>query len=261
MRDNLAGNSMHESLHAPAPVVYWQYTGFLEGFTMAFRIHFRSILLALGLVTMSASLSGCGINSVPTAEEEANARWADVQSAYQRRADLIPNLVEVVRGAASSEEDILTQVIEARASASQVQLTTDDLNDPAAIQRFDAAQGQVGGALSRLLVTVERYPELQSQARFADLMVQLEGSENRIDVARTRYNEAVQNYNTTIRTFPSTIAANVIYGSERMEGFQAEAGAEDAPNVDFSDISGGGNSATGANDNSADNQAATGTDN
>lgn len=224
---------------------------------MALRNFVRSILLALGLV----ALSGCGINSVPTAEENAKARWADVQSAYQRRADLIPNLVEVVRAAASSEEEILTQVIEARASASQVQLTTDDLNDPAAIQRFDQAQSQVGGALSRLLVTVERYPELQSQARFADLMVQLEGSENRIEVARNRYNEAVQEYNTTIRTFPSTIAANVIYGSERMEGFQAEAGAEDAPDVDFSDLSGGGSANAPANDNAQDSQAATGTDN
>ena len=204
---------------------------------MAFRNLVRSILLALGLV----ALSGCGINSVPTAEEEANARWADVQSAYQRRADLIPNLVEVVRGAASSEEEILTQVIEARASASQVQLTTDDLNDPDAIARFDQAQSQVGGALSRLLVTVEKYPELQSQARFADLMVQLEGTENRIEVARNRYNEAVQEYNTTIRTFPSTIAANVIYGSEPMQGFQAEAGAEDAPDVDLSDLGGDNN--------------------
>lgn len=201
---------------------------------MPFRTFFRSLLLALGLV----SLSACGINSVPTAEEEANARWADVQSAYQRRADLIPNLVEVVRASAESEEEILTQVIEARASASQVQLTTDDLNDPAALQRFDAAQGQVGSALSRLLVTVERYPELQSQARFADLMVQLEGTENRIEVARNRYNQAVQDYNTTIRTFPATIAANVIYGSEPMQGFEAKAGAEDAPDVDLSGLGG-----------------------
>ena len=224
---------------------------------MAFRTLFRSLLLALGLV----ALSGCGINSVPTAEEEAKARWADVQSAYQRRADLIPNLVEVVRGAASSEQEILTQVIEARASASQVQLTTDDLNDPAALQRFDAAQSQVGGALSRLLVTVERYPELQSQARFADLMVQLEGTENRIEVARNRYNEAVQNYNTTIRTFPATIAANVIYGAEPMEGFQAQAGSENAPDVDLSDLSGGNSAAAPANDNTATGEAATGTDN
>ena len=208
---------------------------------MAFRNPVRTILFALGLVTMSAALSGCGINSVPTAEENAKARWADVQSAYPRRADLIPNLVEVVRASAESEEEILTQVIEARASASQVQLTTDDLNDPDAIARFDQAQSQVGGALSRLLVTVEKYPELQSQARFADLMVQLEGTENRIEVARNRYNEAVQEYNTTIRTFPSTIAANVIYGSEPMQGFQAEAGAEDAPDVDLSDLGGDNN--------------------
>ncbi|WP_370178715.1 LemA family protein [Alteriqipengyuania sp.] len=201
---------------------------------MPFRTFFRSILLALGLV----ALSGCGINSVPTAEENAKARWADVQSSYQRRADLIPNLVNVVRAAAESEEEILTQVIEARASASQVQLTTDDLNDPEAIARFDAAQSQVGGALSRLLVTVERYPELQSQARFADLMVQLEGTENRIEVARNRYNEAVQEYNTTIRTFPSTIAANVIYGSEPMQGFEAREGSDVAPEVNLEGLGG-----------------------
>ncbi|NCP19925.1 MAG: LemA family protein [Erythrobacter sp.] len=228
---------------------------------MSFGTLLRSFLLALGLV----ALSGCGINSVPTAEEEAKARWADVQSAYQRRADLIPNLVEVVRGAASSEQDILTQVIEARASATQTQLTTDDLSDPAAIQRFDQAQSQLGGALSRLLVTVEKYPELQSQARFADLMVQLEGSENRIEVARNRYNEAVQNYNTTIRTFPATIAANVIYGAEPMEGFQAQPGSENAPDVDFGGLSGGSGAAAPANDNTGtgatQNGAATGTGN
>ena len=214
---------------------------------MAFRNFVRSILLALGLV----ALSGCGINSVPTAEEEAKARWADVQSAYQRRADLIPNLVEVVRGAASSEQDILTQVIEARASASQVQLTTDDLNDPAALQRFDQAQSQVGGALSRLLVTVEKYPELQSQARFADLMNQLEGSENRIEVARNRYNEAVQEYNTTIRTFPAIIAAKVVYGAKPMVPFAATTpGADTAPAVSF-DGPAAPAAAPAANDNAA----------
>jgi LemA protein len=223
---------------------------------MAFRTVFRSILLALGLV----SLTACGINSVPTAEENAKARWADVQSAYQRRADLIPDLVNTVRAAAASEEDILTQVIQARASASQVQLTTDDLNDPAKVQQFDQAQSQLGGALSRLLVTVEKYPELQSQARFADLMTQLEGTENRIDNARTKYNEAVQNYNTTIRTFPATIAANVIYGAEPMEPFQAEAGSEVAPEVNFDDMT-GSNAAAPANDNTATGEAATGTDN
>ncbi|MEL7738375.1 LemA family protein [Citromicrobium bathyomarinum] len=227
---------------------------------MAFRNLVRSVLLAFGLV----SLSACGINSVPTAEEEANARWADVQSAYQRRADLVPNLVNTVRAAAASEEDILTQVIQARASATQTQLTTDDLKDPAAIQRFDQAQSQLGGALSRLLVTVEKYPELQSQARFADLMTQLEGTENRIEVARNRYNEAVQNYNTTIRTFPATIAANVIYGAEPMEGFKAQAGSEIAPEVNFDDMS-SPSAAAPANDNAAtgaaQNGAATGTDN
>ena len=228
---------------------------------MAFRTLFRSILLALGLV----SLTACGINSVPTAEENAKARWADVQSAYQRRADLIPNLVQVVGAAASSEQQILTQVVQARASASQVQLTTDDLNDPAKLQQFDQAQSQLGGALSRLLVTVEKYPELESQARFADLMTQLEGSENRIEVARNRYNEAVQEYNTTIRTFPATIAANVIYGAKPMQGFEAKAGAEDAPEVNFDDLGAANTTTAPANDNAAtaadQTGAATGTDN
>ena len=228
---------------------------------MAFRTLFRSILLALGLV----SLTACGINSVPTAEENAKARWADVQSAYQRRADLIPNLVQVVGAAASSEQQILTQVVQARASASQVQLTTDDLNDPAKVQQFDQAQSQLGGALSRLLVTVEKYPELKSQARFADLMTQLEGSENRIEVARNRYNEAVQEYNTTIRTFPATIAANVIYGAKPMQGFEAKAGAEDAPEVNFDDLGAANTTNAPANDNAAtaadQTGAATGTDN
>lgn len=224
---------------------------------MALSNILRAGLVALGLV----ALSGCGINAVPTAEEEANARWADVQSAYQRRADLVPNLVNVVRASAASEEDILTQVIEARASATQTQISTDDLTDPQAIQRYQQAQGQLGSALSRLLVTVERYPELQSQQRFADLMTQLEGTENRIEVARNRYNEAVQNYNTTIRTFPSTIAANVIYGAEPMQGFEADAGSDAAPEVNLDDLGGGNTAAAPANDNTGEGQAATGTDN
>ncbi len=187
------------------------------------------------VVAVSLGLASCGINSVPEDEEAAKAAWANVESAYQRRADLIPNLVSTVEAAAESEEAILTQVIEARSRASSIQLNADDLSNPEQLQRFDQAQGELSSALNRLMVVVERYPELQSQQRFADLMVALEGSENRIDNARTKYNEAVQTYNTTIRTFPSTIAANIVYGSERMEGFSAKPGTEDVPVVEFGD--------------------------
>ena len=188
------------------------------------------------LGAFALALSACGINSVPTKEEAAKAEWANVQSAYQRRADLIPNLVSSVRAAASSEEQILTQVIQARASATQTTLNADDLGDAEKFRQFEQAQGNLGSALSRLMVVVEKYPELQSQQRFADLMVALEGTENRIDNARTKYNEAVRDYNTTIRTFPDTIGANIIHGAEPMETFQAEAGAETAPDVDFGDM-------------------------
>ena len=219
----------------------------------AFRAAFVGIL-AFGL-------TACGINSVPTKEEAAKARWADVQSAYQRRADLIPNLVSTVRGAASSEESILTQVIQARAAATQTQINADQLNDPQAFQRFEQAQGQLGSALSRLMVVVERYPELQSQQRFADLMTALEGTENRIDNARTRYNEAVQDYNTTIRTFPDAIGAKIVHGAQPMETFSAQPGADIAPNVDFGDMSAPAANTAPANDNQGMQQPRTGTDN
>ena len=193
---------------------------------------FRTALLGM----FALALSACGINSVPTAEENAMARWADVQSAYQRRADLVPNLVSSVRAAANSEEEILTQVIEARASATQTTLDADSLSDPEQFRAYEQAQGNLGSALSRLMVVVEKYPELQSQQRFADLMVALEGTENRIDTARTRYNQAVQDYNTTIRTFPDAIGANIIHGAEPMETFQADPASQTAPTVDFGDM-------------------------
>lgn len=192
---------------------------------------FRFAFIAAG----AAMLASCGINSVPTKEEAAKAAWANVESAYQRRADLIPNLVSTVRGAASAEEDTLTGVIEARAKATSIQLDAGDLGDPAKFQQFEAAQGELGSALSRLMVTVERYPELQSQQRFGDLMVALEGSENRIETARVRYNETVQDYNTTIRTFPDIVGAKVIHGAEPMQTFSAKPGADEAPTVDFGD--------------------------
>jgi LemA protein len=156
-----------------------------------------------------------------------------VQSQYQRRADLIPNLVATAKGAAASETQILTNVTQARANATAINITTDDLSDPATFQKFQAAQNQLTQALGQLRTVVENYPTLQSQARFADLMTQLEGTENRIDVARTRYNQAVQEYNTTIRTFPAVVAAKVIYGAKPLIPFQADAGASSAPTVDF----------------------------
>lgn len=180
------------------------------------------------------TVSGCGINSIPTYEEAAKARWADVQASYQRRADLIPNLVETVRGFATQEREVLTQVTQARASATQVQVSPEQLSDPAAVQRFQEAQGNLSGALGRLLVTVEKYPELRSQENFLALQSQLEGTENRINVAIRDYNEAVRVYNTEVRTFPGIIGAKVIHGAEPLTPYQATApNADQAPAVKF----------------------------
>lgn len=189
----------------------------------------RFLFAALAAVGLSA----CGINSVPTAEENAKAKWADVESAYQRRADLIPNLVATTKGAAASETQILTNVTEARARATGINITTDDLSNPETFEKFQNAQNQLTQALGQLRTVVENYPQLQSQARFADLMTQLEGTENRINVARTRYNEAVQSYNTTIRTFPDIIGAKLIHGAKPMVPFKATPGSEAAPSVNF----------------------------
>lgn len=188
----------------------------------------------LALPVAALTLSACGVNSVPTKEEAAKNEWADVQAAYQRRADLIPNLVETAKGAAQIEQSTLEGVIQARASATQVQLNADDLNDPAKVEAFRQAQGNVSSALGRLLVTVEQYPQLASQQRFADLMTQLEGTENRINVAIQDYNGAVRDYNTTIRTFPDIIGAKIIHGAQPMKPFEAVSpNANVAPKVDF----------------------------
>jgi LemA protein len=186
---------------------------------------------------------------VPTAEETAKARWADVQSAYQRRADLIPNLVAAVRGAAASETTILTNVTEARARATSINITTEDLSNPAEFQRFQDAQNQLTQALGQLRTVVENYPQLQSQARFADLMTALEGSENRINTARDRYNEAVRAYNTEIRTFPSIIGAKIVYGAKPMVPFEATETAQTAPTVDLDNIGAAPAATPAANDN------------
>jgi LemA protein len=179
------------------------------------------------------SLAGCGLNSVPTAEEHVNAAWGDLQADYQRRADLIPNLVETVKGYAQQERTVLTQVTEARAKASSIQLNADDLDDPAKVAAFQNAQNQLGGSLGRLLATFEAYPQLKSNENFLTLQSQIEGTENRIEIARRDYNEAVRQYNTTIRTFPDAIGAKIFYGAKPKVPFQASAAAQNAPTVNF----------------------------
>jgi len=189
----------------------------------------RSVLAG----TAALSLAACGVNSIPTAEEEVNAQWANVQAEYQRRSDLIPNLVETVKGYADQEREVLTEVTNARARATQVQINAEDLDDPAKVRAFNEAQSQVGSSLGRLLATFEAYPDLKSNQNFLTLQSQIEGTENSILVARRDYNQAVQGYNTRIRTFPDMIGAKVIYGSQPKVPFEAAAGADAAPKVDF----------------------------
>ncbi|HYD36015.1 MAG TPA: LemA family protein [Allosphingosinicella sp.] len=198
----------------------------------------RSSLMTAFLAPVGAvSLAGCGVNSIPTAEEEAKAKWANVQAAYQRRANLIPNLVATVKGAAASEERILTGVTEARANATRITVSGDQLSDPAAMARFAEAQNRLTLSLQRLQ---EAYPQLQSQANYQTLMSQLEGTENRINISIQDYNQAVQAYNTRIRTFPDVIGAKVIYGAEPMATYEATTpNADQAPAVSFDTNTGG----------------------
>ena len=211
---------------------------------------FRASIVAAAALALSA----CGINSVPRDEEAAKAKWADVEAAFQERANLIPNLEQIVMSSAEQERATLNDVISARASATrpEIKLDGDDLNDPAKMQQYQQAQNTLGGALSRLLVSVEQYPELRSQENFGRFMTQIEGQENRIRVAIRDYNEAVRKYNTTIRTFPDTIGANIIHGAEPMVPYEAVSeGAEVAPELN---MRAGGNAAApaaGANDNTA----------
>jgi LemA protein len=186
------------------------------------------IVLVIGVV-----MWGVGVqNQLVRLEQDVNEKWAQVQNVYQRRADLIPNLVETVKGFAAQERTVLTEVTQARANATGVRLTPEALNDPQAMQKFAAAQGQLTGALSRLLVTVERYPELKSNQNFLTLQSQLEGTENRITVERQRYNEAVRNYNTRLRTFPASVIAGMM-GFRPKAFFEAAPGSETAPKVKF----------------------------
>ena len=194
-----------------------------------------SILLRTGLLAPLAafSLAGCGLNSVPTAEENVNAKWGDLQSEYQRRSDLIPNLVETVKGYAKQESTVLIEVTQARAQAGRVQLSAADLNDPEKVRAFNDAQGRLTQAIIPLQRLQEAYPDLKSNANFLTLQSQIEGTENSILVSRKDYNEAVQAYNTRIRTFPDAIGAKIFYGAKPKVPFEAASGAQAAPKVDF----------------------------
>lgn len=192
-----------------------------------------AIARAVLAVLAALSLASCGINSVPTAEEQVNAAWGNLQADLQRRADLVPNLVATVKGYAQQEKTVLTQVTEARAKATSIQLNASDLNDPAKVKAFADAQNQLGGSLGRLIATFEAYPDLKSNQNFLALQDQLEGTENRINASRRDYNEAVRQYNTLIRTFPTAIGAKVFYGAKPKVPFEAAASAQQAPTVNF----------------------------
>jgi LemA protein len=187
---------------------------------------FLAILAAL-------SLASCGINSVPTAEEQVNAAWGNLQADYQRRADLIPNLVATVKGYAQQEKTVLLGVTQARANATRIQLSAADLSDPAKVQAFSDAQSRLTQAIIPLQRLQEAYPDLKSNQNFLALQDQLEGTENRIEVSRRDYNEAVRQYNTLIRTFPTAIGAKVFYGAKPKVPFAAAAAAQTAPAVNF----------------------------
>ncbi len=193
---------------------------------------FRQFAVFLMLATMCLQLSACGVNTIPTQDEQVKAAWSQVENQYKRRADLIPNLVQTVKGYAKHEQDTLTAVVEARAKATSVTLTPDQLGDKQAVQNFEGAQNQLTASLGRLLMVSENYPDLKADQNFIALQSQLEGTENRIAVARKDYIDAVQQYNTTVRTFPGRLWA-WMYGAKEKETFTAPAGAENAPAVQF----------------------------
>jgi LemA protein len=195
---------------------------------MAFA-RFRALAAAIVLGTLVA---GCGVNTIPTLDEQVKGQWSEVQNQYQRRAELIPNLVETVKGFAAQERETLTAVVEARAKATQITINADQLTDPEALKRFQDAQSQLSGALGRLLAVSENYPELKSNQNFLALQSQLEGTENRIAVARRDYIQAVQTYNTEVRTFPGRLWA-WIYGAQPKATFETAATNQTAPNVKF----------------------------
>lgn len=191
------------------------------------------IFMLMLLALMTFSLSGCGYNTMQANEESVKAAWGDVEAAYQRRNDLIPNLVEVVKAYAKHEKETLTAVTEARAKVGSIQMSKAMIDNPAEIAKFQAAQGAMSSALSRLMVVVEKYPDLKANQNFQDLQHQLEGTENRINVARTRYNKAVEVFNTSIRIFPNSMTNSLLLHLKLKEAFKAEAGSEKAPQVKF----------------------------
>ena len=197
------------------------------------RFGSRALRLVM-LAVLPLTLAGCGVNAIPTKEEKAKAAFADVQAQYQRRSDLIPNLVSTVQAYAQQEHAVLVDVTQARARATQVTVDPSKLSDPQAMQRFEGAQNQLSGALGRLLVVSEKYPDLKSNENFLALQSQIEGTENRIGIARRDYNEAVRDYNTTLRVFPTVIWAKTMYGSSLpMQMFTAAPTAQTAPTVNF----------------------------
>ncbi len=192
------------------------------------------IRAVLAAVLLGLTVSACGYNTIPTLEEQANAKWADVQNNYQRRADLIPNLVATVQGYAKQEKDVLTSVVEARAKATQVKIDVSQLTDPDKLKQFEDAQNQLSGALGRLLAVSENYPDLKSNQNFLALQSQLEGTENRIAVARRDYIEAVRAYNTELKTFPGLLWASTFFRSNKpMAEFAANENAQTPPQVKF----------------------------
>jgi LemA protein len=194
-------------------------------------VRFRGVFAT---VFLGLTVAGCGYNTIPTYEEQAKAKWADVQNNYQRRADLIPNLVSTVQGYAKQEREVLTAVVEARAKATQIKLDVSQLTDPAKVKQFQDAQNQLTGALGRLLAVSENYPDLKSNQNFLALQSQLEGTENRIAVARRDYIEAVRLYNTELRTFPGIFwAASFFRSNKPMAEFTASVGTEKPPQVKF----------------------------
>jgi LemA protein len=198
---------------------------------MSKRVRLTALLAVLAVTVLV--LSGCGYNAIQGNEEAVFKAWGDLQSQLQRRSDLVPNLVEVVKGAANFERQTLDAVVSARARATSVQVTPEMLNDQQAMSRFAETQGALGSSLSRLLVVVENYPTLQATQAFRDLQVQLEGTENRISVARQRYNDAVRTFNFSIRRFPYSLTNNLLLHLERKAYFEAQAAAQEAPKVQF----------------------------
>jgi LemA protein len=197
--------------------------------TIISRLRAVFVVAGLGLL-----LAGCGYNTIPTLQEQAKAKWSEVQNQYQRRADLIPNLVATVQGYAAQEKNVLTAVVEARAKATQIHVDASDLTDPAKVKAFQDAQNQLTGVLGRLLAVTENYPDLKSNANFLALQSQLEGTENRIAVARRDYIDAVRAYNTALRTFPTVIWAKTAFSGEQpMAEFTATDGASTPPQVKF----------------------------